>query len=385
MKKISYMLLTLVLSIIMIPMAFAKDEVKIESYELVDNTATTEELSDPKIDGLNISFDLSFSKVNDYAKYKIVVDNPTAKDYELSKDTEFDGSDYIDYTFEFEKDSNIVPAKSKLTMYIIVTYAKEVPASMMKDGKFIENNKMAIGLAYASSASKSNEVNPKTGNNILVASVLLLTISGVTILFLKSKNRKKLIFILLLSASIIPAAKLAIEKIQINVSTKVTIEKKYQLSYYYRTLLKESEKDNYNFIDELFDVPDEYVCESSPVIINGEEYINCYVYTYSMHTAGERITPEVIQYNEIITPCDYDSETGSSICNKGYRTEIYPDLFYNKKDNKSYRENDIEIMDFDYSPNGFWSREDGYVFFSNDNKFTMPEHDVVIYAFWAIG
>ncbi len=154
MKKIRY-ILCLIISLVLIPVVYAKENVSIESYELVENSKTTSELSKPKINGLDIAFDLSFTKKDDYAKYKIVINNPTNKDYELSKDFEFNGSDYIKYEFKFEKEGNIVPAKSKLTMYITITYANEVPKNKLVNGKFTENNKMAISLAYASSASKT--------------------------------------------------------------------------------------------------------------------------------------------------------------------------------------------------------------------------------------
>ena len=397
MKKIRYILF-LIISLVLIPVVYAKENVSIESYELVENSKTTTELSKPKINGLDIAFDLSFTKKDDYAKYKIVINNPTNKDYELSKDFEFNGSDYIKYEFKFEKEGNIVPAKSKLTMYITITYANEVPKNKLVNGKFTENNKMAISLAYASSASKTEEVNPKTGNNILVASVLILTISGISILFLKSKNRKRLTFILLLTMALIPVTKYAIEKLQINVETKVTIEEKYKVIYVYRTAVKESEKDNYNYEPDLYD-DWEYgdACDSTKYIINGETYLECSVYTYSQYGAGSKINVEIIPFKAIVVEeagnngqwqhiCQ-ESQVGSSeayICpESSYRDDYYDLMEYTRERNKTHRDDDPDVMKFKTVDENRWNGDqygNKYIAFSAPNEFTMPAHDVIIYA-----
>ena len=71
MKKVKYLLFAFLLSLLLIPMAFAEEKVSIESVTLVEKSDLASEEAAPKIDGLNLGFDLSFSAVEDYTKYKV--------------------------------------------------------------------------------------------------------------------------------------------------------------------------------------------------------------------------------------------------------------------------------------------------------------------------
>ena len=75
MKKIFYVLITLILSTLLIPIVFAANEVTIKSIELIEQSDNTVELSKRTTKGLDISFDLSFVEIEDYAKYKVIIDN----------------------------------------------------------------------------------------------------------------------------------------------------------------------------------------------------------------------------------------------------------------------------------------------------------------------
>ena len=58
---------------------YASDGVTIKSIDLVDKSINTTEASKAKANGLSMDFDLKFKEVNDYAKYKIVVENKDNK------------------------------------------------------------------------------------------------------------------------------------------------------------------------------------------------------------------------------------------------------------------------------------------------------------------
>ena len=382
MKKIKYLLTTILLAIIMLPMVFAKDEVKIESYELIENSETTSELSKPKIDGLTISFDLSFSKVKDFAKYKIVVDNPTTKDYEISKDIDFDISDYIDYSYEFEKDNNIVKADSKMTMFIVVTYAKEVPASMMKDGKFIENNKMAISLSNDNASSTSKEENPNTASSILIVCVLGLTISLLSLILFAKTKKQKYITTFVLSLLLMPATIFALEKLQINVATKITIEEKYKVSYITSQVIKESEKSNYDLVPNAYGEGSS--CVEARYRIKGDIYIECGIYLSTIHYAGENIEVKEVPISYIDSRkkelCTTE-EDGTLSCPEDSVTEsVYgPDshgyIMYSRLYNETSEDNDLEVMNIQNIYQDSWEFY-GRIYFNTPSRFTMPKHDV---------
>ena len=385
MKKLGYTLLTLVLSIIMIPMVFAKDEVKIESYELVENSKTTTELSDPKIDGLNISFDLSFGNVKDYAKYKIVVTNPTKTDYEITKDVDFDISDYITYSYEFEKDNNIVNANDKLTMYIVVTYSKEVPADKLVDGKYIENNKMAISLA-SDTSSTSKEENPNTSSSILLICVLGLSIALLSLILFGKTKKKRYITTFMLSLLLIPTTIFALEKITINVETKVTIEKKYSVKYRMTTSVKKSEQDKCIVEEKI-----KKKLAHETYLIDGEEYINCEIYTEpAYYAAGEIVSVNRVPYNYIsvfketssgtFDLCDFDNESFTYNCPKeALREDYYDYIRYGRSYNPEVKPNELDIINIKSITYNDWEIG-GFVEFHAPNTFTMPEHDVILLA-----
>ena len=390
MKKINYLLLTLLVSIFMIPMVFAKDEVKIESYELVENSETTSELSKPKIDGLTISFDLSFSKVKDFAKYKIVVDNPTTKDYEISKDIDFDISDYIDYSYEFEKDNNIVKADSKMTMFIVVTYAKEVPASMMKDGKFIENNKMAISLSNDNASSTSKEENPNTASSILIVCVLGLTISLLSLILFAKTKKQKYITTFILSLFIMPATIFALEKLQVNVETKITIEEKYKVTHERYTAIKASEKDQ--CIQEVKAAKATKTAAPTPpkLMIGNEEYIECSITTEEYYAKDDIVNIKPLPYNYINRYeyneetnkneyiCEYDEENNIENCPESViKEDKYYGVGYYRYNNEFAERYDNEVMNITNVDYDDWANN-GKIEFKTPSKFTMPAHDVYL-------
>ena len=219
-KIIRYFIYIFILTIfITLENVNADGNISIESVTLVDKTETVSELSLPNVKDLSIGFDLSFVNVNDSAKYKIVIDNPTDKTYEISKESSFNSSEYLSYNYEFENDSNVVKKNSKYTMYITITYKKMVPDEQLVEGKYIENNSLAIDL--------SDEVNnPETGVNLLKYILILLSIIALPLILYccsKTINKKYLSIIILLL--LIPIGIYAIEKLQIKVETQITISK----------------------------------------------------------------------------------------------------------------------------------------------------------------
>ncbi len=388
MKKILYFFVTLLFAVVLIPNVFAKDNVKIESYELVENSKTTTELSPPKINGLNISFDLSFSNLNDYAKYKITINNSTNKEYEISKDIDFDISDYITYEYEFEKNNNVVPANSKMTMYIVITYSKEVPSDMMKDGKFIENNKMAISLSNDTS-STSKEDNPNTSSSILIICVLGLSIALASLILFAKTKKQRYITTFVLSLFMLPTTIFAIEKLQINVETKITIEEKYKVSYERYGAIKASEKDKCILKETIRKLKIKPI-ENPTYIIGNEEYVQCYYVTEEYYSKGETVNVKEMPFNYIIDEeynddideyvniCEFDEDNNKKICpEKSLIDDTYTNAGYYHYNNPTAKENDDEVMNISNIIINKW-QEKGHIEFYTPSKFTMPDHDVYI-------
>ena len=202
---------------------YAEEKVNIESINIIEKTDTTTILSEPSIDNLEINFNLSFSNVKDYAKYKIVIDNPTNKDYELDKEIT-NTSNYLTYKTEFENDYSIINKKSKITFYITIAYNIEVETDNLVNGKYIVDNIVRINLSDNEKTTIEIIKNAETKSNILIVVITLILIMITTLILYNKTKKRKYLNIIILSLLIIPISIYALEKIQISINTKIAIE-----------------------------------------------------------------------------------------------------------------------------------------------------------------
>ena len=273
------LLLVLALIIAFItPKVFAEDTVYVEDITLVGHSSYAIEKSAPTKNGLNIGFDLSFSQVDDFAKYKIVVNNPTDTSYELNRDIDFRSSDYLEYKVEFEGDNNIINAGQKLNLYITITYKTAVPSSMLTDGKLVENNSLSLNL---SNETGDTVVNPSTIDRVVLYAITLIITSFFSIAFYIITKNKKYLSIFVLGLLLIPFEAYALEKLEFKIDTKVVIEEKFYVNYVYGTAINPDEKDDYELVE---------TDPCSP--IKNSEYEYCYViYTDPvLYAKGEDVT-----------------------------------------------------------------------------------------------
>ena len=59
-------------------------EVKITSVELENSTVGLDAEEHPGYQGLKINFNLKFSNIKEFARYKVIIENDTDKDYEIN-------------------------------------------------------------------------------------------------------------------------------------------------------------------------------------------------------------------------------------------------------------------------------------------------------------
>lgn len=171
---------------------------------------------------------MKFFGVNDYIKYKVIVDNPTNKDYEITSDSDLNLGEYISYDYNYENSSNIIKKNSQMTMYINIKYNKEVPSNLFRNGVFNERNNITIDLG---NNDRSSIVNPKTGNYLLVFIIMLIIIGVSIVVFSSFKNKKY--YCLVIISLLLPISIYAIEKIQINIDSNVIISSNPKFCYTY--------------------------------------------------------------------------------------------------------------------------------------------------------
>ena len=234
-KKVKLLLLSI---IFLVPfMVFAESKVEntdhsgdvyIASSELIKLSDGVEEIEKPTLKDLNVKFNVKFSEVNQSIEYKLIIKNISNKDYNITTDNSFNKSDYITYNFKYDDGSDIIKAGSEEEMLVTIAYTKEVPDNKLSDGKFIEDNDMSLNL--------SDEItNPTTilqryGVNIL----LILITCIVAIYFLKTKNIKNRLKVLLLGLMLIPLTARSLDSIKVSIDSHVEVEKTSEFCYYTR-------------------------------------------------------------------------------------------------------------------------------------------------------
>ena len=397
MKRIKYLLFTLIIMMFVSFVNVDAASISVKSVKMVDHSGNVTEVNEPKPNGLNIKFDLSFAKLGDTVKYEVVLDNPTNKEYEINTDKQFSGSNYISYSYELKDKTNRIKANSEVVLYITVKYENPVPADKLVNGKYVENNDMGINLL--------NEDNPNTFNNILLLIIMLIILIGITIIMIKTRNRRLSIIVIVLL--LVPVTVFALEKLKLTVSTKITIEEsaqeKYNVYYYYRAPVKVSEIENNG--DILKCNNDTYSVAQSNESLVDYKICDFLVKDNNSYALGDRIEVENSPINYLDKrDCNFDGEIGKYICSgdaletysyyvdyeyscgreegvshftrgrivgiESYGIQI---VYYNVCD-----EDEFNSMNFSTHENLDWDYDYGYVEFYSPNQFTMPAHDVYI-------
>lgn len=231
MKKIlNYSLLILILFLPLFVDA-KEEDINIKSIELVEKSTETEELKPPSYEGLIIDFNLKFKKLNDNAKYKVIIKNNSDKDYKINENnTSFSKEEFITYDFIFEENSNIIKPNTEKTMYITITYHKKVIDDLFVNGIYKNDNYMNLSL----STEKTTDTikNPETGieHILYVISFIIIAISITTYIVIKKKNAPISVG-LILCLIIIPITVKALEEIKIEINAYVEIEKPQILNF----------------------------------------------------------------------------------------------------------------------------------------------------------
>ena len=246
MKRIKFLLFTLIIMMFISVVDVNAAGVSIKNIKLVDHTGNTTEINEPILNGLTINFDLAFGNIGDTATYEVVLNNPTNKEYEINTEKKFSGSNYISYSYELKDKMNRIKANSEVTLNIIIKYEHAVPPEKLVNGQYVEKNDLGISLL--------NESNPNTFNNILgiVFIIILLIICTLIIKFTKDKELFIVLFILLS----LPTIVFALERLKITINTKITVGEMYNVYYFVGYNIKASDLNDKDYVyDNCVKVP----------------------------------------------------------------------------------------------------------------------------------
>ena len=363
MKKIKYLLFTLLSFILIIPAVYAAEDVKITSIK-----------SEPTYNGLEMNFDVAFKTKGDYAKYKVTVKNDSNKDYQISEDTSFNASDYITYKYEVDGE---LKANSEKTFFVTITYNKEVDNSLVVEGKYNETNKAIVQL--------SDEKNPNTSTSIPTIIIIAIALSGtILILLTLKKNNRTTIAILLLGLFLIPVVAHAIETLKLTMNVKVEIEKGYEVAYLNieKIAFTDEEADKYIQTEST---------ECLTVYVDQIKYNVCsntIVKDSRLYVPGETVNLRKILLKYIdtnpINPnyCELQEDNTINCTNELYIPEYENNswAYYLATTNEGelLYPDDKEVMNFESYDAMDWQSY-GYLQVNAPQTFTMPSHDVLFH------
>lgn len=362
---------------------YASDGVTIKSIDLVDKSINTTEASKAKANGLSMDFDLKFKEVNDYAKYKIVVENKDSKDYKISVDSNFENSKYISYKYD---NADILKANSDTEFYVTVTYNKKLDESNYVDGKYSEKNSAVLKLSDGVN-------NPKTFNNSWA--LIILVVMCVTLIFLfKNKKNRGLNVLVLFSLLSVPLFVKAIDYLKITVNSNVVIEKGYSVGYNIEGFIKASEVDNYDLSHA-----ERYAVVYSDSVSEDNKYVYYYNILYKengLHSVGETVKvnptlPKLYSFDN--TECteldgteipinglpDGFDTPEEIICGMPTKVENFDDYSYDvdtmEQFGYQYNKDDNVVMHFSNAIDKWDSLK--FVTVYKGSTFKMPNHDVL--------
>ncbi len=372
-------LLMILFMFMLIPNILKAAEVSIENITLVDHSDLLSEKTPASASGLNVNFDVSFTNLDDFAKYKVVINNPTNTEYEVQQETDFTSSDHIVYTYSYEGDSKILKANSKLVMYITLTYKYEVQPDELTDGKFVEKNKLTVNLSNGTE-------NPKTADaSTIVLFALVLMFIGSVGLY-KYTHRKEFLGTLVALAVLIPVYAYAAEKLKLNVETQITVEEKHLVSYYAFETVKKGEEGKYELLDSNGSM--EGMC--SPT--KNENYVLCFAKLKSeAYSEGETVNMlDSITVHSVNNAMEVVENTikfdGTQMNLPIPHIFSNPVIFYNTSGEIEWEYNSNLNSDNNINFNsqlisnylGMYGSQS--IFIGTPATFTMPDHDVIFIA-----
>ena len=201
------------------------DKISISSITLRDKTENVIELDEATASGRNINLNLSMVKVGDNIEYKFVVKNDSNEDYELDKTSLNLNSDYINYSFVTEDNTNIVKANSSKNVTLRIEYKNEVPEDKFKSGSYNDSKTMMVQLSNGNTINVPDTFkNPNTGvQSYILIILILLLISGSLYVLLKKKKYTKFMILVIGTTIIMPISVYALCKCDIKVESNVTI------------------------------------------------------------------------------------------------------------------------------------------------------------------
>ncbi len=205
----------ILLFLLFIPFIVKAEDISIKSIELIENNTQQEKIDAPTVDGLNINFKIKFANLDESVKYKVILNNNSDHNYELTNKIVFSNKEYIKYELEYPFNARVLKAKSSQELFITIKYNKEVPSEAFSKGIYIENN--SLNLDLENSASILDQIG--------LPVIIMVTVAALSLIFIIIMSIKKhSLAMLLIALLLIPMSVYALGKVTININANIEIE-----------------------------------------------------------------------------------------------------------------------------------------------------------------
>ena len=297
--KNKYFAFLVILMGLFIRIVSADDSVLIKEVTLVEKTDEVVIKKEPTNSGLKIDFNIEFKHVGDYVKYKVLLNNNGHEDYTLSSsDKSTDG--YIKYEYIYENNNKVVIAGGEKIVYVVITYAKEIPDDLFKEGKYGEEHNTSITF-YNNRLPYEEVNNPKTGTASVLLIIVAVVLSLLISYLLRSRKVRRYLGVLLLVTFLVsPCVVMAINNLFITINTRIIVVKEYKYCKY----------DNYSFEEFDFQSGDTWLVDSETFFYS-KDVIDCYINYYNEYVIKGETDLEKIDI------CRNMESTGKELVNKG--------------------------------------------------------------------
>ena len=383
------------------------DKITISSINIENKSNGVEELDETTVSGKNINLNLSMNNLGDSITYKFVVKNESNEDYELNKTSLNLNTDYINYSFVTDDNSNIINANSSKTVFLKVEYKKEVPDEEFESGAYNVNQSMTLNLSTGNSINILDTLkNPNTGNSFLILSILILIITVISFIILKKTKYVKYMILIIGIIMTIPMNVYAICKGEIKVESKIQITPKEKINISGEIIWDDhNNKDNLrpeSVVISLY-ANDELVETKEITIEDNWSYIFYNLLKYEMDNTEIIYTvsiADVDNYEKIVEGnniklihnpkfiCKRANTLHTEICNNsGYSTSVYcraeysymQTINYGKLGTKGTKPKPGDAFDCDVNNDGLFNSDTERFYYVSKEVKESAENAILIY------
>ena len=204
MRKKIIMLLLVVFCLVPFTNVFAKDAgVVVTKIEEIEKSPNVVVHGNPSFDNMQVNSNVDFFDVGDYIKYRLTFKNNDDLNYYIDNINDNNSNQNIKY--EYEVANPLLESNKETTVILKVSYANVLSNDSVLDSTDTFATTNRVDMRVNLSDKPSSLINPGTANNFLLMLFFIAFFGVSSYFFVKYKNKKAVMFIILFSVIAIPS------------------------------------------------------------------------------------------------------------------------------------------------------------------------------------